>query len=447
MLQKKYLPVFAILLLLVLWLIVKCIKFNLGFYFSDMYSHLQLSNFWLRGELPFHENRYGDNTPLHNYFLNPLIGIFTFFGGAYGLFAVHILLIAVAAIYYYCTTKNHVVLFAFVLGPFAYWLFDNRPYGFHIELLYVPVSLMLTTALLQKNGVAATLSAIALLWMREDGILVIWAIGTLFLLYNHQHPFSPAVIRFTLLCLLLFIAGIWQLWLSGGYHSRIYDTFENAGINASAIGLNLLTQTGWLLIFILPWAVYLVKAGAAGKILRVLFISLPLVITGWASGLYYLPDTYHGLLWQPRMSAVWSVWFAAVILSKRPAWLRSSQITSIFILWVLQFALLILVRKHNLWEMTTAITKEFKVYQNDPYYNAFRLQAKIIPDHTFVAVPYEYFHLFHRHKIVWPDHPENALKQADVVLARPQDTALLQAYSNRFSTTLKDGIYIKKNRN
>lgn len=447
MLQKKHLPVFAILLLLVLWLIVKCVKFDLGFYFSDIYSHLQLSNFWLRGELPFHENRYGDNTPLHNYFLNPLLGVITYFTGAYGLFIVHISLILIAAIYYYRVTKNKIVLFAFVLGPFAYWLFDNRPYGFHIELLYFPVSLLLATAMMRKNSIAAILSAMALLWMREDGILVIWSVGTLFLLYSNQKPFSPSVLWFTLLCLLLFTAGISQLWLSGGYHSRLHVTFVNAGINASTIGLNLLTQTGWLLLFVLPWAAYLIMADAAGKIPMVFMVSLPLVITGWASGLYYLPDTYHGLLWQPRMSAVWSVWMAAAVFSKKHTALTSSPLTSIIILWVLQFGLLMLVRKHNLWEMTTAITKEYKVYQNDPYYNAFRLQSKEIPKHTFVAVPYEYFHLFHRHKIVWPDHPEHALKPADVILARPQDTAWLHLYENLNDTTIKDGIYIKKHRN
>ena len=177
---------------------------------------------------------------------------------------------------------------------------------------------------------------------------------------------------------------------------------------------------------------------------------MPLFFGAWVSGLFYLPDTYHSVIWQPRMIALWSVWIVVLMFlnttiqhqpklkNNIPIWL------SVAVLWLMQFFTLIVLRDHNLFSMTTDIGRENKIYNEDKRYAVVQKIAQSTPHAAFVVVPYEYFHLFHQHKIIWPDHLEKALGQPDIVVAREEDSSWSGAFDSLYTTVKKEGIILKR---
>ncbi len=434
-----------------IWLLLKLLKFNLGFYYSDLYSHIQLSNFWLRVEDLLNENRYGDNKGLHNYYLNPVLGIFTYWSGAYGLFFAHLGLIFLGTwqwLRYHNKTKlDTLLLFALFLGPMAYWFWDNRPYGWHAELLYFPLVFLCAQNLKRANLKIAIVWAICISLVREDGILLIWALGIGFLLIDKKSkPLSKEIVFFSLGCLVLFIAGIVLIEHFSVGASRLNKALNLEAIGDAEIFKNLAFNFGGYLLFALPLFLLLLIYYPIKYTFITIIISLPIFFGAWVSGLYYLPDTYHSVLWQPRMIALWSVALGQLVLlgDSKNATFRLPISLGIVLLWGLQFITLVVLRQHNLFTMTTDILKEGKIYSQDKRYAVVKQIAKSTPHEAFVVVPYEYFHLFHKHKIIWPDHVENALHQPDLIVAREEDSAWSKAYESMHITAEKEGIIIRR---
>ena len=453
--SKFYIPFGLALFILAIWLLLKWLKFNLGFYFSDLYSHIELSNFWLRGESLLHENRYGDNRALHNYYLNPVLGIFTYWWGAYGLFIAHLSLIVLGTWQWLRHSSylswNHLILFGFFLGPMAYWFWDNRPYGWHAELLYLPLAFLCVQHLIRNNIKTAVVWAIAIVLVREDGILLVWALGAAYLLIVKQKAFlSKPIIYFSMGCLVVFVLGLGLIQYFAHGETRLSQALNMENLTRLELLQNLAFNYGGFIIFILPFLLVMGLYYPIKYCLFTLFISLPLFLGGWVSGLFYLPDTYHSVMWQPRMIALWSVWIGVLIflystneyqpkLKKNvPVWI------SVAVLWLMQFFTLILLREHNLFTMTTDILIEDKMYKEDERYAVVEEIANATPYDAFVVVPYEYFHLFHRHKIVWPDHSENALRKPELVIVNEEDSSWSKTFDINYSSSVKKGIVIKR---
>ena len=442
------------LFILAIWLWLKWLKFDLGFYFSDIYSHLELSNFWLRGESFLHENRYGDNRALHNYYLNPVLGIFTYWWGAYGLFVAHLGLIALGTWQWLRQSAinnwYYLILFGFFLSPMAYWFWDNRPYGWHVELLYLPLAFLCVQNLNLNKFKTAAIWAIAIVLVREDGILLVWALGTAYLIIVKQKPLiSKTNFYFSLACLLLFILGLGLIQHFANGESRLSQALNLDTLSAIEILKNLAYNLGGYLVFVLPFILLICLYYPIRYCFFALLISLPLFFGAWVSGLFYLPDTYHSVIWQPRMIALWSVWIGVLMFlnttiqhqpklkNNIPIWL------SVAVLWLMQFFTLIVLRDHNLFSMTTDIGRENKIYNEDKRYAVVQKIAQSTPHAAFVVVPYEYFHLFHQHKIIWPDHLEKALGQPDIVVAREEDSSWSGAFDSLYTTVKKEGIILK----
>lgn len=438
--------------LLVIWALLKWTKFGLGFYFSDLYVHDQLSRLWILGDPLLHDNRFGNHLALHNFFLTPFLAIFTAPLGVPGLFVVHLLIITIGIILYLKhsepTPFNLLILFGLFLGPFAYWLFDNRPYGWHPELLYFPLSWILATSLKFRQSKSIFFCALAMILLREDGVILFWTIATFYLIEHRKYPLlSKKVILLSLGCLFIFISGLTLLSFSGDGNSRLGEALQHLQSQPSASLLNLLTAFGQFLLISLPFTVLYLTQHAMRKWLILMGVSIPLILAAWISGLHYFPDTYHGMLWQPRIAGLWAVLIAGLVLENQGPFFPKKKwqmMAGILMLWTMQFGLLIGIRNHNLFFMTTDIWKEEAVYSRDPLYGSYKKLALEVEHRKAVAVPYEYFHLFHRHVIIWPDYPEKKLRNPDYILARDIDSLWHRRYYSGYdSLQIQTGLWLK----
>src|SRR5262245_42646475 len=148
-------------------------------YTSDLFSHLEIARGWLQGRPLLHENRYGFHGTLHNYFLDLAMGPFALLWGVYGLFFVQLGLYALSFFYSLSTlTKKdkspyfiNTVLFylVFFVGPLSYYVYDNPVFGFHTEMLYVPLGLIFAVALARRNLWISASSGLAIALIKEDG--------------------------------------------------------------------------------------------------------------------------------------------------------------------------------------------------------------------------------------------------------------------------------------
>lgn len=442
----------GVAMLLIAWACIKWLKFGLGFYYSDVYVHDQLSRLWYWGEPLFHENRYGNNLALHNTLLAPLWSIFTIPFGVPGLFILHLLFIITGVVLYLKFGLHHRdrlwLLFGLFLGPYAYWLFDNRPYGWHQELLYFPLSWILALGLKYRQHKTIIMSALAIILLREDGVILFWAIATYFLITQKKSKlWSRDVMLLTLGCMAIFFLGMGLLSISGAENSRISEALMLIRLQPREAALNFLESFGKLLLFSLPFFLFYMIRSAFKSLLTLLTLSIPLIIAAWISGMHYFPDTYHGMLWQPRVAALWSIFVAGLMIEEGRSMgvLKiSRQILYIGILWGMQFVLLILIRDHNLYTMITDIKREKEVYDQDRFYPEYQKLSQQIGVNKSVVIPYEYFHLFHRHIIIWPDHPENRLRDPAYVIARDMDSIWHYQYADGYdSIPLKSGLKLK----
>lgn len=449
---KQHTILAGVIIILLIWACLKWLKFGLGFYFSDLYVHDQLSRLWYWGEPLWRDNRFGNHLSLHNFLLAPLWSIFTIPFGVPGLFILHSLIITLGVFFYLKLSPHNPdriwLLFGLFLGPYAYWLFDNRPYGWHQELLYFPLAWILAMGLKHRQYKIIILSALGIILLREDGVLLFWAIATYFLITQKKSKlWSREVMFLTLGCMVIFFLGMGLLSISGAENSRISEALMLIRLQPREATLNFLESFGKLLLFSLPFFLFYLIRSAFRSLLTLLTLSIPLIIAAWISGMHYFPDTYHGMLWQPRVAALWGIFIAGLIFEQGPSMGKlkiSRQILSIGILWGMQFVLLILIRDHNLYTMTKDIKREKEVYDKDSFYPEYQKLSQQIDVNKSVVIPYEYFHLFHRHIIVWPDHPENRLRDPEFVIARDMDSLWHYQYVNGYdSLQLKSGLKLK----
>lgn len=424
----------------------------MGFYFSDLYVHDQLSRLWILGEPFLHDNRFGNHLAMHNFFLSPWMAIFTVPFGVPGLFAAHLFLIVIGVILFLkhtpLYTNNFVLLFGLFLGPFAYWLFDNRPYGWHPELLYFPLAWILATTLKFKHSKSLFFCAFAIILLREDGVILFWTITTFYLIAHRKYPLlSKEVILLSLGCLFIFISGLTLLSFSGDGNSRLGEALQHLLYQPGASLLNLLIAFGQFLLISLPFLILYLTQHAMRKWLILMGLSIPLILAAWISGLHYFPDTYHGMLWQPRIAGLWGVLIAGLVLENHETYIPKKKwqvMAGILLLWAIQFGLLMGIRNHNLFTMTTDIWKEQAVYARDPFYDSYKKLALEVEHRQAVSVPYEYFHLFHRHVIIWPDYPEKKLRNPDYILVRDIDSLWHRRYYSRYdSLQIQTGLWLK----
>ncbi len=152
---------------------------NLEYGGRDIYSFLEMTWSWLYAGL-LHENVYGFHGAIHNFYLLPVFAPLTVPLGAYGLVAVLVLAHGAAVLRIAgCRALDppaRLAVLAGSLGPFAWYVLDNPHWGFHPEVLYPPLALLLALDLLGGWTWRTVALAGVIVLVKEDGALVCGAV-------------------------------------------------------------------------------------------------------------------------------------------------------------------------------------------------------------------------------------------------------------------------------
>ncbi len=439
------------------WLLVKAALFDRLDYLSDLFSFLQMSISVFGGRPLLYENAYGDHRVIHNYYVMPLFYPLTHVLGAYGLFVGHALLLIAAVVSVLAlaradTAEKRVwywsVVAALVLGPVSFWIWDDQPYGFHGELLFLPLSVLFTTSLLRRSR-AAWLFAALLAFTREEGPIVAWSIHAVYEVTRSDPELAtsarPAAGRIrrvaavTATWLLLFCVGMAiQLAIQRGHSSvrdastafvRLAGVWHAPGLRgelvASFIDALLLLLTSW---FLLLGGLDL-RAPVAAAVCSVAI----LVPATLGSSFYAVPNALrgHGISWSPRFVMLWGLFAAAWLFSIHST--RTSTLRSRLRRGAIAFAL-----------VAASVVAQIAVLETRKQYSLERRIAPIwlgggagaalsrredqflrclgrrLPHPTPVACSGTLFGRFHRQDLVWPERVGTAWRFPALVLCDDQ---------------------------
>ena len=334
-------PLLLALLVLTTWLAVKAVLFRHLEYVCDLFQHLVMSRSVFEGH-PFLWEPQAAGL-LHNYPLLPSFYALTAWLGAYGLFVGLAAWTAGALVAVWRLANRSepwrrelywTIVFALVLGPVGFWLWDDPTYGWHTQMVFVPLGILFATCLITGTRLAWVAAALIVL-NREEGALIAWAIHVLFVTMGPSPDGAPGpgrwwaapqarrVLLITAVYALAFGANM--AWLLARQPSiagsRIGVTVGQAtspawadpaarGEIASAV-----LDIAWLL---LSGLVITLAGLRPARVARVAVVIVPLVATGMIGMLAYAtggPMRYHGLAWPPRFVMVWTVFVAACLFA------------------------------------------------------------------------------------------------------------------------------------
>ncbi len=143
---------------------------------SDLFSFLEMSWSWHYAGLWLHDNIYGHHYALHNFNLVPAFSVLTIPFGAYGFILGLVLLNALAAWRVASVAvldlSGRLAVLAGLLSPVAYFAFDDPYWGFHPELCYPPLAVLLATELATCRRWRAITAGVLLVLVKEDGAVL-----------------------------------------------------------------------------------------------------------------------------------------------------------------------------------------------------------------------------------------------------------------------------------
>lgn len=149
---------------------------NLAYVGSDFFSFLEMTWSWHYAGRLLHDNVYGDHFALHNFYLLPAFSPLTIPLGAYGLILGLVLLDLLAVLRVTSAAAldlpGRLAVLAGFLSPIAYFVFDHRRWGFHPELCYPPLALLLALDLIDRRPRRAILVGLLAVLVKEDGAVL-----------------------------------------------------------------------------------------------------------------------------------------------------------------------------------------------------------------------------------------------------------------------------------
>jgi len=375
-----------------LWLVIKIVLFLRWEYTSDLFSFLQMSYSWMDGKPVLWENCFGVHSHLHNYYGVLLLGPLTRVLSVYGLFGGYVALLAASLIVATADVKHPWFYLTFALGPISWWMFDDPVYGWHGELLMVPFGILYAEGI-RRNRWWQWIAAAGLCTVREEGPVVAWAIYAAVSLGRQSWKRLAAV---TGAFLIVFLAGWWRLY--AGNHAR-----EVLGRMTwtSAPMLQWLCLVAPLLI-----ACFLVRRRSA---LHVGMALLPVAFLTYVAGVQRYPDLYLGMAWSPRVTLAWAVGLAVMafeLRSRSPRWYWA------FALLAWQLTALSVVRDYHLFARIWKSGQSRAYVLTTPAEKRFLRQvAHDMPARYTIATNGDYFTVFHRQSVAWPNvvtvvHPD-----------------------------------------
>jgi hypothetical protein len=333
-------PFLVALLILALWVYAKCVLFDKLEYTADIFDYLFMSRSVFQGLGLLWEPQF--HGLIHHFALMPAWYPFTWWLGAYGLFAGHALLM-LAVIVGISSDINRseawrrelswTVLFALVLGPVGFWLWDNPIYGWHAEVVFLPLSILFASGLARRSRIAWLWGAM-LIVNREEGALIAWAVHALFVMMDASTNVDGStdasrrrrrvrLARLTAAYLAVFAANVALLLARqpSAVDSRIGLALARVPALWSDVGLRM---EMWRAVSA-AFGLWLTGAVVALAILRVRWVllvalvTMPLVAVEAFGTLAYDVDAmrYHGVEWPPRFAMFWGPLIAGSVFSIR----------------------------------------------------------------------------------------------------------------------------------
>jgi hypothetical protein len=428
--------------ILLFWWRAKCLLFEGFAYTSDLFSFIQMSRSWLEGKPLLYENAFGLNSRYHSFYTVLLLGPLTHFLGAYGLFLATLLLMAAAS---FAALRSAMpsrsgswsaglLMLGLLLGPVSFWIWDDFAYGWHAEILFLPLGVLYAVALMRKRGVRERLLLLLLICLtREEGPVLAFAIhfvvGALQTL--SVAPAENGVRRicrdylWTAWPYLLIFCGLvaWIAVQGGGGASRLAVAFESSRSGS----FDWRPLRSWALLLspfpLVTWLAYRKDWRVALRALACLVMSLlPVLAVTWlASHAYRGPADIHGILWPPRFVLPWTVATAAS-LATLPSLEQGLGFPGRAVLIALAVAVqplaLAVTRRYSvadrLWPSSSAQSRVPWLGVDEK--RLLRCLSDRLPPRSSVAVSWDLFAAFHRHDIVWPDRIANAWSMPSIVI-------------------------------
>jgi hypothetical protein len=298
-------------------------------YAGDVFTALQMSRSFAEGHpllFQYAQNHLGAG---HNYFILPLFLPWTWLFGARGLFVGSLALscVALQALLRRApgtAWRLPAVAVCSLLGPVAFWIFDEAPQGWHAEQLFLPLAVLFALDLSEGRG-RAWAWAVLIALTREEGAIVAWAVQVLVMLSGawQWRRDWPRFLKASIAWGALFVAGLavlaarspapgesrlgiaLQRGLSLFAHPEVHVPLGRLLLEAAAITASLAPL--WLM-------------GLRRRTLGfVPVLLLPLAaVSALGSLLYAGPSLqFYGPTWPPRLVLLWSVAAAAAVLAAR----------------------------------------------------------------------------------------------------------------------------------
>ena len=303
---------------------------------TDFISFIEMSrSLYESGEL-FRDNVYGHHAAIHNYYLllpfSPLMLAFGAYGLILSLVVLHsaaVLRIASAAT---LDLPGRVAVLGAYLSPIAYAVFDDPGFGFHTELWYPPLSVLLALDLREGRSRRAILWAALTVLVKEDGaVLCACVLVAHYALRLWELRAEPAagrrpVVRAAAWSLAAtgaaFVAGMALLWLMGRVlpqpqetaELRIVDALRNVGHALAGRGRLRDNLAGGLVGYLGVGVLTLVPLGRRlPRGLALLLLSAPpLVGVLVVSAAFY---RFNYMLWPHRLAALSALAAACLVLA------------------------------------------------------------------------------------------------------------------------------------
>ncbi len=490
----RWLPQVLALVTIGYWLLVKSMLFLRLEYTTDLFTNLQLTRSFFEGRPLLWENGYGNHKAFHNLYVALLFYPFTRFLGAYGLFVAQALLYGWAVYSILARARDaaewKLALYwanvaAMALGPVAFFIFEDPTYGFHYELLFVPLSVLFALSLADRSRSAWIYAALIVL-TREEGAIVAWCIHVLHELLSAEPGTADgkarsALVRrliwITLGWVLVFIAGMGLLFAMGGSHGRL---------GTALLGMRVLigdptTRRFWIasvvdafLLVVAGSIVYLAGIPRRGLIASSLVSLVLIVPTTVATSVYLEGPQDHGLGWSPRLALFWGVALAgclfAIERARAPAFAASRRRRAAIAIAVAgsivaQVAVLGVRRRYDFASRFTLQVLSAPIslmalvlprptlerFFNRPRFVALGLSSaedaflrclgRDLPHETAVTTTGGLFGRFHEQDLVWPDRIKNAWKPPELVVCDGSGRIPWEYGCLKLASSLPDASY------
>jgi hypothetical protein len=429
-----------------------------------MFSHLQISQSWLRGKPLLYENRYGDHSKIHNYYFTLLLGVFTVPLGAYGLVIAQSVLLFVSLLMVWKSVavsgnsaRSWILLAGLCIllfGAEGIYIQDNPLYGWHAEMSYIPLAMLFASGLLLRNRFLWVLSAVLLTLVKEDGAVLGCCISLAYL-FSREADFKRR--RFwietgaiVLLWIAVFGAGLLLLaWKNDFGQTRIGYALARLTTSDAQSEIQFfktqLTNLACLLLPVLLWL--LVSAGWRPVVITVLLL-IPLIVVECIASLAYFPDIAFGVTWVPRLALFWAFLLCAVIFYANALRYRPSLLhwLSLLLLLIAGYFCLRYVQGYDAVQITKDTFKGKDFSDISDKAAVAEKWAKKMPENWQVAPPWQLFDCFPYQTISWKDHikPDKLWDYPDIVISTDaKDPAF---YDAGFSNYVKDStndLYIR----